>query len=133
MLTIKTSYICPNVDIYQKFEDLLNSRKNILRSVQKAFLSAMLSLPREEYDWFEMPEKSISRTLSSEDTENYALSVEEAGNGKRKQAEQKEFFEIAGPLFSARIQPGSAILPINATKTFRVCRILGGGKMRQTL
>lgn len=93
--------------------------KSILRSVQKAFLSAMLSLPREEYDWFEMPEKNKLRTLPSEDTENYALSVEEAKNGKRKQAEQKEFFEIAGLLFSARIQPGSAILPINATKTFR--------------
>ncbi len=35
--------------------------KNILRSVQKAFLNALLSLPREEYDWFDMPEKSASR------------------------------------------------------------------------
>jgi hypothetical protein len=29
MSTIKTFYICPNVDIHQKFEDLLNSRKDI--------------------------------------------------------------------------------------------------------
>jgi hypothetical protein len=29
MLIIKTPYICPNVDIYQKFEDLLISRKDI--------------------------------------------------------------------------------------------------------
>ena len=36
-----------------------------------------------------------------------------------EQAAQKEFFEVAGPLFSARIQPGSAILPVNTTKTFR--------------
>lgn len=93
--------------------------KSILRSVQKAFLSAMLSLPREEYNWFDMPEKTISRTFSAEDTENYSLGVEEAKNVERKQAKQKEFFEIAGPLFSARIQPGSAILPINTTKTFR--------------
>ena len=28
MLTIKTPYICPNIDIYPNFEDFLNSRKD---------------------------------------------------------------------------------------------------------
>jgi hypothetical protein len=93
--------------------------KNILRSVQKAFLNAMLSLPREEYDWFDMPEKSTSRRLSVEGAENYSLILEGERHSERKQAAQKEFFEVAGPLFSARIQPGSAILPVNTTKTFR--------------
>lgn len=93
--------------------------KNILRSVQKAFLNAMLSLPREEYDWFDMPEKSTSRRSSVEGAENYSLILEGEQHSERKQAAQKEFFEVAGPLFSARIQPGSAILPVNTTKTFR--------------
>ncbi|MDP2928125.1 MAG: ATP-binding protein [Candidatus Omnitrophota bacterium] len=92
--------------------------KNILRSVQKAFLNAMLSLPREEYDWFDMPEKSTSRTSSVEGAKNYSLILEGEHHSERKQAAQKEFFEVAGPLFSARIQPGSAILPVNTTKTF---------------
>jgi len=93
--------------------------ESILRSVQKAFLNAMLSLPREEYDWFDMPEKSTSRTSSVEGAENYSLILEGEHHSERKQAAQKEFFEVAGPLFSARIQPGSAILPVNTTKTFR--------------
>jgi len=92
--------------------------KNILRSVQKAFLNAMLSLPREEYDWFDMPEKSTSRRSSVEGAGNYSLILEGEHHSERKQAPQKEFFEVAGALFSARIQPGSAILPVNTTKTF---------------
>lgn len=89
--------------------------KSILRSVQKAFLDAMLNLPREEYDWFDMPEKGIARISSSEGPENSFI-LEGEPHGKIKEAGQKQFFEIAGPLFSARIQPGSAILPINKTK-----------------
>lgn len=93
--------------------------KNILRSVQKAFLNAMLSLPREEYDWFDMPEKSTSWASSVEVAKNYSLILEGEHHNERKQAAQKEFFEVAGPLFSARIQPGSAVLPVNTIKTFR--------------
>jgi len=93
--------------------------KSILRSVQKAFLNALLSLPQEEYDWFDMPEKIISRTSPVEGAENYSLTLEGGQHSERKQVAQKEFFEVAGPLFSARIQPGSAVLPINTTKTFR--------------
>ncbi len=93
--------------------------KSILRSVQKAFLNAMLTLPREEYDWFDMPEKSISQISSVEGDENYSLTLEGGQHSERKQVAQKEFFEVAGPLFSVRIQPGSAILPINMTKNFR--------------
>jgi len=93
--------------------------KSILRSVQKAFLDAMLILPQEEYDWFDVPEKAISRPSSAKEAGDYALTVGGAQNSGRKEAAQKEFFEVAGPLFSARIQPGSAILRINTTKTFR--------------
>lgn len=93
--------------------------KSILRSVQKALIDAMLILPQEEYDWFGVHGKTKSEVLSAKNTEDYALAVEEAENGEKKQAAQKEFFEVAGPLFSVRIQPGSAIVPINSTKTFR--------------
>jgi len=93
--------------------------KNILRSVQKALIDAMFILPQEEYDWFDVPGKTKSPGLFAKNTEDYALTVEEAKNSEKKQAAQKEFFEVAGPLFSVRIQPGSAIVPINSTKTFR--------------
>ncbi len=93
--------------------------KSILRSVQKAILDAMLILPEEEYDWFDVSGKTKSGALSAKNTEDFALTIEEAKNSGKKQAAQKEFFEVAGPLFSVRIQPGSAIVPINSTKTFR--------------
>ncbi len=93
--------------------------KSILRSVQKAILEAMLILPQEEYDWFDVPGKTKSSGLSVNNTEDCALTIEVAKNSEKKQAAQKEFFEVAGPLFSVRIQPGSAIVPINSTKTFR--------------
>jgi hypothetical protein len=93
--------------------------KSILRSVQKAFFNAMLILPQEEYDWFDIPGKTKSPGLSVKNDEDYTLTVEEVKNNEKKQAAQKEFFEVAGSLFSVRIQPGSAIMPINSTKTFR--------------
>jgi len=93
--------------------------KSTLRSVQKAILDAMLILPQEEYDWFDVPGKIKSPGLSVNNTEDYALTIEVAKNSGKKQAAQKEFFEVAGTLFSVRIQPGSAIVPINSTKTFR--------------
>lgn len=93
--------------------------KSILRSVQKALIDAMLILPQEEYDWFDVPEKTKSEALSTKNTEDYTLTVEEEKDSVKKSAAQKEFFEVAGPLFSVRIKPGSAIVPINSTKTFR--------------
>jgi hypothetical protein len=93
--------------------------RSILRSVQKAILDAMLILPQEEYDWFDIPGKTKSLGLSAKNAEDYALTVEEAKNNEKKQTVQREFFEVAGPLFSVRIRPGSAIVPINSTKTFR--------------
>ena len=93
--------------------------KSTLRSVQKAILDAMLILPQEEYDWFDVPGKTKSPGLSAKNSEDYALIIKEAKNSEKKQSAQKEFFEVAGPLFSVRIQPGSAIVTISSTKTFR--------------
>ncbi len=94
--------------------------KSILRSVQKAILDAMFILPQEEYDWFDVPGKMKSQELPTKNNkEDCTLTIEGTNNNEEKQVVQKEFFEIAGPLFSVRIQPGSAIVPINSTKTFR--------------
>ena len=96
--------------------------KNILRSVQKAFLDAMTALPPEEYDWFGIEQKNARRSSSdNNDTaqENGVLMVPDALRQEEKKSGQKEFFEIAGPLFSARIQPGSALVQVGKTKPFR--------------
>ena len=93
----------------------------ILRSVQKALKEALLALPVEEYDWFDIHDYGPSRpsktrsSLPIQEKEETVLtnspSLETSG--------QKQFFEFSGPLFSVKISPQSCVLPVGETKTFR--------------
>lgn len=100
-----------------KAEDERMSR-NILRSVQKALRQAMLILPQEEYDWFNVGQKKTAFSGNNGNTADDTAAMID-GAPRRKGNEQKEFFEIAGPLFSARIQPGSALVQVNKARSFR--------------
>lgn len=96
--------------------------KNILRSVQKAFRDAMIALPPEEYDWFGIEQKNSYRSSSDGNNtieESGVMMVPDARRQEEKENGQKEFFEIAGALFSARIRPHSALVPTGKTKPFR--------------
>jgi hypothetical protein len=105
----------------RKAEEERASRK-ILKSVQNALKEAILALPKDEYDWFDIHVESRSRTgasarntlpLSSEDTAT-PMAVSSAEETDR----QKEFFEFAGPLFSVRISPASAVVSVGKSKNF---------------
>jgi len=93
----------------------------ILRSVQKALREALLALPAEEYDWFDIHESGSSRPgktrapLPSEEKEE----TEPAILPSPDSFGQKRFFEYAGPLFSVRISPQSCVLPVGKTRSFR--------------
>jgi len=93
----------------------------ILRSVQKALKEALLALPAEEYDWFDIHESGSSRPSTtrapqdSEEKESTGPAFLAASDGFG----QKRFFEYAGPLFSVRISPQSCVLPVGKTKAFR--------------
>ncbi len=109
-------------DDQSKAEDERMS-KNILRSVQKAFRDAILALPEEDYDWFGIYAKNLrpAGSISPSGTYKYAglaLAADEAELGSVRNT-QKQFFEIAGPLFSARISPCSSIIQTNGIKKFR--------------
>jgi len=93
----------------------------ILRFVQKALKEALLALPAEEYDWFNIHQQGPKRpgkppsSLAAEKSEALAITDSQAtGN-----VAQKSFFEFAGPLFSVRISPQSCVLPVGEKKTFR--------------
>ena len=94
---------------------------HILRSVQKALREALLALPAEEYDWFDIHESGSSRpgknraSLPSEEKEE----TEPAILPSSDTFGQKRFFEYAGPLFSVRISPQSCVLPVGKTRSFR--------------
>jgi len=122
------------IEEQRKAEEERSSRQ-VLRRIQRALKEAFLRLPQEEYDWFDIhsakSQKKSGNLFSSgsmggdvsgdigRTNKTYRaiaeLSDEEVG--------QKEFFEFAGPLFSALISPKSSVVPVDKRKKFRViCR-----------
>ena len=96
-----------------------------MRAIQRAFHEALLALPREEYDWFDV--QGRSRRDGGIGNESVG-----AGAGGERGAEavgftepaphdppQRQFFDFAGPLFSVLISPASSTVPLNETRKFR--------------
>jgi hypothetical protein len=106
----------------QRHAEEERASRDVLRSIQKALKEAILTLPAEEYDWFNIREETKpDRSQSPHSTEGEALILHEA-NGDAEPAsasEQKQFFEYPGPLHNVRISPASAIVAVNATKNLR--------------
>ena len=119
------------VERERKAQDEEASR-NILRTVKKALREALLSLPPEEYSWFDIharsnksktkrPEGSIfalnGREAAEQNVDDFSTRMEEASTIKAN--ESKPFFEYAGPLYSALVSPASVIMRVNETRDFR--------------
>lgn len=97
--------------------------RTILRSIQKALREALLALPAEEYDWFEIAGKpatkrgkAVAKPGSEPDTEGAA---QPADKSETKDDGQRQFFEFPGPLHSLRIAPASSVIPVGGRKNFR--------------
>ena len=110
-----------------------------LKSIRRAFREALLALPAEEYDWFEVhrggsgrrSEASTGPALEPSKREPGATVVEPAGDDDETTPPQ-EFFEIPGPLFSARISPASSVVKVGASRSLRaVCRDRSGRQVDQ--
>jgi hypothetical protein len=101
--------------------------REVLRSIQKALKEAILGLPAEEYDWFNIRDELKSgRSAAGVTAENMTapeneplILKESTAESQPANASQKQFFEYPGPLFSARISPASAVVPVNGTKNLR--------------
>jgi Histidine kinase-, DNA gyrase B-, and HSP90-like ATPase len=105
--------------------------KQVLKSIQKAFREALLTLPAEEYDWFDISASSelSKKKPSGETDDNEAVSLEDETTGSspvnpesasnRQGEEQKDFFEYAGPLFSVTISPASSVIHVGESRTLR--------------
>jgi hypothetical protein len=93
--------------------------RGVLRSIQKALKEAILALPAEEYDWFNIREET-TRSQGAPAPENDPLIIRESSaETPASTAGQKQFFEYPGPLFSARISPASVVVAVNGTKNLR--------------
>jgi hypothetical protein len=114
-----TDKIAELVGDQRKAEEERASRQ-ILKTIQKAFREAMLSLPPEEYDWFDLRGGRGTRPGASETGDpGVAVGAPSDGEEPGEAAPQKAFFEFAGPLFSVRISPASSVLPVGESRKLR--------------
>lgn len=95
-----------------------------LRAIQRAFREAMLVLPREEYDWFEIRSPSAQGAGAGETLAQEAEPVSEEGTatgvaGSIEAPAQRRFFEYPGPLHSVVISPAAITLAVNRARSFR--------------
>ena len=100
--------------------------RELLRMIQRAFREALLALPAEEYDWFDIQVRSTrpipgfsegqSASISSNGNED---DLPGAAEPERHEDKQRQFFEFAGPLFSVTISPASSVLRVGSSREFR--------------
>jgi len=98
-----------------------------LRAIQRAFREALLALPPEEYDWFDVHVRARDESGSPRPGagELDAITGEEGAadlgvaESSATPGGQRRFFDYAGPLFSVIISPASSTTPVNAQRRFR--------------
>jgi hypothetical protein len=114
------------VENQQRAEEERASR-DVLRSVQGALKEALLALPAEEYDWFDLHRgegkrrpRTLAEAVPGEAARAEQPAVEVAGGPYAEPEEaQRQFFEFAGPLFSVMISPTSGVVEVGGTRPLR--------------
>ena len=104
----------------QRAEDERSSR-DTLRAIQRAFREAMLALPAEDYDWFDVTARAKSAADSTAEEPGAPAYVEGVSlpDDAESSSGQRQFFEYAGPLHSVRITPSSSTVRVDASRTLR--------------
>ncbi len=101
--------------------------KQVLKSIQKAFREALLALPAEEYDWFDISAASgPGKTAAKGADDSNAMLVGDEATGpagsepnEAGEQPQKPFFEYAGTLFGITISPASSVIRVGESRTLR--------------
>jgi hypothetical protein len=118
------------IEAQRKAEEEQASRES-LKAIQRAFREAILALPPEEYDWFDIQARvrheGVSPRPGAENGEA-ATDVVEGTDGdselgveepEPRPGTQRQFFNYAGPLFSVVVSPAASTVPINERRRFR--------------
>jgi hypothetical protein len=107
------------IDQQQRAEEEQASQQS-LKAIQKAFHEAMLALPREEYDWFDVQGRARQDgggTIAPAPGLPAGTDWQEALPGmaepKTNESPQRQFFDFAGPLFSVVVSPAASTTPLN--------------------
>jgi hypothetical protein len=116
------------IEAQKRAEDEQSSQQS-LRAIQRAFREALLALPPEEYDWFDVQ----TRARADRNGDSFAA---EPGTGDPTERDeipdlgvaeptsspesQRQFFDFAGPLFGVVVSPAASTVPVNDRRRFRV-------------
>jgi hypothetical protein len=112
------------IEAQQRAEEEQASQQS-LRAIQRAFREAMLALPREEYDWFDVQARSRQEGGTTKpnggDATASATSAGSLGVAEPAYSEppQRQFFDYAGPLFSVVVSPAASTVPVGKVRRFR--------------
>jgi hypothetical protein len=115
------SHLNDLIEAQRRAEEEQANRES-LRAIQRAFREAMLVLPREEYDWFDIQARTAQTSGVAETVERAELQgegediVPEPNGGE---SPQRHFFEYAGPLHTVMISPAASTLAVNQSRRFR--------------
>lgn len=114
------------IEDQQRAEEERTSR-DVLRSVQVALKEALLALPAEEYDWFDLhrgegrrrPQTAAQSEPLEASRANDQVVVIEATDNREVSEGQRQFFEYAGPLFSVIISPTASVIEVGGSRALR--------------
>ena len=133
------AHITGLIEAQQRAEEQQASEQS-LRAIQRAFREALLALPPEEYDWFDVQARSRNESGSAKpgaahpasDADERDLGVAEPDLGiEAHEADlgvgepelgieaQRQFFDYAGPLFGVVVSPAASTVPVNQRRRFR--------------
>ncbi|HEV2979195.1 MAG TPA: ATP-binding protein [Casimicrobiaceae bacterium] len=109
------------IEDQQRAEEERASR-DVLRSVQGALKEALLALPAEEYDWFDLHRGEGKRrpgtAAGGARAGERGVAMEADVSGEIPDP-QRQFFDYAGPLFSVVISPTSSVVEVGGSRALR--------------
>src|SRR5450755_1466616 len=115
------------IEAQQRAEEEQASQQS-LKAIQRAFREALLALPPEEYDWFDVQARAggnragrgeAERTDGADGSESDAPADLGVAEPTFEAAQQRQFFDFAGPLFGVVISPAASTVQVGEQRCFR--------------
>ncbi len=111
------------IDAQRRAEQEQANRES-LRAIQRAFREAMLVLPREEYDWFDIQSRSSQAVGAGVPPVRGGEGPSAEDNGGVSEpsgceSTQRQFFDHAGPLHTVVISPAASTLSVSQSRRLR--------------
>ena len=112
------------IEEQQRAEEEQASQQS-LKTIQKAFHEAMLALPREEYDWFDIQGRARQEGGAGASGGGVPAGTEwvepllGVAEPSPRDSPQREFFEYAGALFGVVVSPAASTTSLNDTRKLK--------------